>query len=125
MPADTLSRFIYEGGGAVQDIVKQADEKFCPDCGSVIKTKAEICPSCGVRQAPPAFGKNRVTAALLAFFFGGFGVHKFYLGRTTPGILYLLFFWTLIPAFLAWIDFIVLLCSDDNSFNRKYSTANQ
>ncbi|MFC7070001.1 hypothetical protein [Halobaculum lipolyticum] len=26
------------------------DEKFCGDCGEVIKQRAEICPECGVRQ---------------------------------------------------------------------------
>jgi RNA polymerase subunit RPABC4/transcription elongation factor Spt4 len=31
-------------------LVKEADEKFCTDCGSVIKLKAEICPKCGIRQ---------------------------------------------------------------------------
>ncbi len=30
---------------------KQLDEKFCGDCGKVIKIKAEICPYCGVRQS--------------------------------------------------------------------------
>ncbi len=33
--------------------IKQLDEKFCPDCGEIIKIKAEICPKCGVRQLPP------------------------------------------------------------------------
>lgn len=28
---------------------KHLDEKFCEDCGSIIKLKAEICPTCGVR----------------------------------------------------------------------------
>ena len=27
-----------------------SDEKFCSDCGATIKAKAEICPTCGVRQ---------------------------------------------------------------------------
>lgn len=29
---------------------KYLDEKFCSDCGSIIKIKSEICPKCGVRQ---------------------------------------------------------------------------
>lgn len=29
---------------------KSADEKFCHECGAVIRVKAEICPKCGVRQ---------------------------------------------------------------------------
>ncbi|EFL92339.1 TM2 domain-containing hypothetical protein [Candidatus Regiella insecticola LSR1] len=40
------------------------------------------------------------------FFFGGIGAHKFYLGKIGQGFLYLLFFWTLIPAIIAFIEFI-------------------
>ena len=29
---------------------KEPDEKFCASCGTAIKTAAEICPHCGVRQ---------------------------------------------------------------------------
>jgi len=28
--------------------VKMADEKFCSECGEIIKRNAEICPKCGV-----------------------------------------------------------------------------
>lgn len=31
-------------------VQKAADEKFCAECGAIIKAKAEICPKCGVRQ---------------------------------------------------------------------------
>ena len=31
---------------------KTADEKFCSECGEIIRLKAEICPKCGVRQLP-------------------------------------------------------------------------
>lgn len=31
---------------------KSVDEKFCGECGTIIKVKAEICPQCGVRQIP-------------------------------------------------------------------------
>ena len=33
--------------------------------------------------------KDKTTAAILAFFLGGFGVHKFYLGESGLGIIYL------------------------------------
>jgi RNA polymerase subunit RPABC4/transcription elongation factor Spt4 len=33
---------------------KSADEKYCSECGEIIRLKAEICPHCGVRQAPVA-----------------------------------------------------------------------
>lgn len=64
--------------------------------------------------------KSRISAALFAFFLGGFGAHKFYLGQTGQGIIYLLFFWTLIPALVAFVEFILLLSMSDEKFNQKY-----
>ena len=107
---------------------RASGEKFCSNCGKVISEKAEICPHCGVRQfAPPnpfggtaRNGKSKIAAALLAFFLGGFGVHKFYLGQVGLGLIYLLFFWTFIPAIIALIEFILLLTMSDEAFDRKY-----
>ncbi|MFN0201517.1 MAG: NINE protein [Bacteroidia bacterium] len=65
--------------------------------------------------------KNKITAALLAFFLGTFGVHRFYLGQGGLGILYFLFFWTGIPSLVSFIDFIVLLAMDEQGFNLKYN----
>jgi len=47
---------------------------------------------------------NRVVAALLALLPGGLGIHRFPCKETGLGILYLLFAWTVIPAFIAFID---------------------
>ena len=59
---------------------------------------------------------NKVVYCVLALFLGGIGVHKFYAGKTGAGIAYLLFCWTLVPSFLACIDFIAALLkkSDGN-----------
>lgn len=65
--------------------------------------------------------KNRMTAAMLAFFLGGFGAHKFYLNQTAAGWLYLLFFWTFIPMILALVAFIQFLSMSDDEFNKKYN----
>jgi hypothetical protein len=52
-------------------INKAHDEKFCSDCGGIIKIKAEICPKCGVRQMSPSIQLNEsawmsVTALIFA-----------------------------------------------------------
>ncbi len=106
-------------------VPKGQHEKYCSDCGSVIRKAAEICPKCGVRQISPPMastgGRSRVAAALFALLLGGLGVHKFYLGQVGWGILYLLFCWTLIPALVAFIEGIVLLTMSDESFAQRYS----
>lgn len=60
--------------------------------------------------APP---KQWVLAMVLAFFLGGFGVHNFYLGYTTRGIIQLLLTITLvgapISAIWALIEFIMII----------------
>ena len=52
--------------------------------------------------------KDKTAAIVLALFLGGFGAHKFYLDKPGVGVAYVLFCWTLIPAFLAFIDLLVL-----------------
>ena len=58
----------------------------------------------------PGNGKkvvNKVAYCLLALFLGGFGAHKFYSGKTGMGILYIVFCWTAIPSFVAWVELII------------------
>ena len=115
--------------------VKAVDEKFCSSCGENIKLAAEICPRCGVRQnygpasrsypqtadgTPYVYGRNKWVAFLLAFFLGGIGIHKFYLGKTAQGVLYLLFFWTLIPSLIAFVEMIIYLFTPEDKFRERY-----
>ena len=65
--------------------------------------------------------KSRGIAIVLALFLGGFGVHKFYLGRIGAGILYLLIAWTFIPVFLSFIDVLFLVIRGERQFNIKYN----
>lgn len=94
----------------------------CRDCGDLISPSALSCPQCGGRQARTGQvgEKSRVAAILLAFFLGGFGVHKFYLGRIGQGLIYLIFCWTFIPAIIAFIEFIIYLTMSDEAFAHKY-----
>ena len=64
--------------------------------------------------------KSKVAAGILAIFFGGIGVHKFYMGQIGMGILYLLFCWTGIPACIGFVEGIIYLCSNDENFMLKY-----
>lgn len=66
--------------------------------------------------------KDKNLAALLALFLGGFGAHKFYLGRPGWGLLYLFFSWTMIPALASFIEFLALALMDQQEFDRRYNT---
>jgi TM2 domain-containing membrane protein YozV len=111
-------------GVSMTDITLQKggpSEKYCFECGAMIRAKVEICPKCGVRQ--PMAGRDstkKLVAALLAIFAGTFGIHKFYLGKVGQGILYLFFCWTGIPTVVGWIEGIIYLSTSDEIFERKY-----
>ena len=68
--------------------------------------------------------RDKSIAAILALFAGGIGAHKFYLGRTGAGLMYLLFCWTMIPGFIAFFEFIGLMLMDQDEFNRRYNGRN-
>ncbi|HFK5528528.1 TPA: TM2 domain-containing protein [Elizabethkingia anophelis] len=65
--------------------------------------------------------KNKFITVILAFFLGGFGIHRFYLGETKKGLLYLFFCWTLIPTFFAFCDTIIFLFMSNHQFNLRYN----
>ena len=52
---------------------------------------------------------------------GIFGVHHFYLGNKGRGIIYLMFFWTAIPALIAGVEGIFWLLMDEEEFDYKYN----
>jgi TM2 domain-containing membrane protein YozV len=65
--------------------------------------------------------RNKTTAALLAFFLGGFGGQFFYLGRVGAGIASILFCWTFIPCIIALYHTIKFLTMSDEAFNQEYN----
>lgn len=54
---------------------------YCRGCGKETHETAETCPSCGAPQNIVG-DKHKVVAALLAFFTGSLGIHRFYLGQS-------------------------------------------
>ncbi len=66
--------------------------------------------------------KNKNLAALLAFFGGVFGIHRFYLGQVGLGILYLLLSMTTLSVILGILDGIIFLTMDQEVFDAKYNS---
>ena len=71
--------------------------------------------------------KNRIVAAIMAFFLGGFGAHKFYLGQTGQGIMFFFIFMITLGSrfpfsfLLGVMDSIRLLTMSDEKFHHKYN----
>ena len=97
--------------------------KYCTNCGAEINENAEICVKCGckikknnVDDVLAGFSggtRQKLVAALLAFFLGVFGVHDFYLGYNKNGIIKLVCTLTgigaLITSVWAIIDLVKIL----------------
>lgn len=102
------------------------ENMFCKKCGKQIDDSAIMCPSCGAptdnyTQAQPnviinnntngGVGyypyKNKLAAALLCFFLGVLGVHRFYVGKIGTGLIWLCTGG--LCGFGALVDFIMIL----------------
>ncbi len=100
--------------------IKRPDEKYCRQCGQLIKMDAKTCSGCGGQVGRKL---SKAVLLLITFFTGGIGGHKFYVGKTMQGILYLVFFWTSIPGFIAIIEFIIYAFTKENDLQDKYPEA--
>jgi len=92
----------------------------------------------GYGQPAATSSKSPTAAGILALMLGSFGAHKFYLGYTTEGIIFLVvtlvnlplfvFFWWLIVPFvvqlvvstIALIEGIIYLTKTEPEFNQTY-----
>ena len=81
--------------------------KYCTSCGSQIEENAKFCQNCGSPQDDNEFvnygnskstnvtgsvnngtgSRSKIAAGLLGVFLGGWGIHNFYLGYTTKGVI--------------------------------------
>ena len=93
---------------------------FCRECGHQIHASAPTCPQCGaVQSVTPA--KNQTVAVLLAAFVGGLGIHRFYLGKTVTGVLYLLFCWTGIPSLIGIVEALIYAFQNPRDWAMKHN----
>lgn len=65
--------------------------------------------------------KKKDTAIVLAIFLGGFGVHRFYLGRHISGVLYLVFCWTFIPLILAFFEAAMYFFMSQEAWDLRFN----
>jgi len=74
---------------------------------------------------PVTTSRNRIVAALLAFFFGTLGIHRFYLGRNGSGITMLVLSLTIVGLVVsapwALIDAVRYLLMSDEEFAARYA----
>ena len=74
------------------------------------------------RRNPITFKKTRSKAAsgFLSLFLGSFGIHGFYLGHWAWACLYLLFWWTYIPALIGMVEGILIFILPKHLFEKFY-----
>ena len=118
--------------------------KYCPTCGAQIAANSQMCPKCGAIQptylgepprsagrleVDPAIreaGSTKLAAGLCGILLGAFGVHKFVLGMTTPGVIMAAvticscLFASPIIGTIGMIEGIIYLTKSDDDFYETY-----
>ena len=103
------------------------DTLKCAYCGHMFTHKAAHTTNTNTTYTPPqqpismVDRKDKTVAVLLALFLGGFGAHKFYLKQAGLGVLYIIFFWTYIPAIISFIECIMIAVMSKEEFDHKYN----
>lgn len=106
-----------------REILDGSSNPILPVTASSTPTRPQYAPTSQVPQS-----KNKVAAGLLAIFLGGLGIHKFYLGYTTQGIILLLvtilgallLIGPLITGVISLIEGIIYLTKSDEDFYNIY-----
>ncbi|NIJ18510.1 TM2 domain-containing membrane protein YozV [Sphingomonas naasensis] len=77
------------------------------------------------RRQPPANDRNKYVAAILAFFLGTLGIHRFYLGRNGSGVLMIVISATVVGLIVtglwSFIDAVRYLIMSDAEFDHRYA----
>ena len=94
-----------------------------PELMEIISKNGGTPPSC----PPPAYstsatGKDHIVAGILAILLGGLGIHYFYIGKTTGGLICLALtlvtcgLWSIVP----FVQGILILTQTQEQFEEKY-----
>lgn len=86
-----------------------------PTMGGVPYVPATPAPV-GYGGNPP---KDRTVAAILAILLGGLGIHHFYLGNTTIGVIYIVLACLGVSPILGLVDGIIYLTKPEDVFQRN------
>ena len=69
---------------------------FCSKCGTQLNEGSAFCPRCGAsvasvaeKTAADVSSKSRLATSLLSWFLGGFGAHRFYVGKAGTAVVML------------------------------------
>lgn len=118
--SDSASVCPHCGAPVIRDV-------FCPSCGTKVPENVKFCPNCGgqiypVSETAKAGKKDKLVAGLLAIVLGGLGIHYFYLGKTTAGVLTIVIslvscgIWPVVM----FIQGILMLIMSEEDFDSKY-----
>ena len=97
----------------VTENTQKSDESFCRSCGEIIKSLAEVCPKCGVRQRESSDESSTpMLLNILIGFLGILGIGHIVKRRTSTGLILVgssiilwILFWTTI-GFVVGLIFI-------------------
>lgn len=72
------------------------------------------------RRVPEDIGSKKMVAGILGILIGGLGIHKFYLGFTTAGVIMILLACTGVSGIIGLIEGIIYLTKSDEDFYQTY-----
>ena len=105
----------------LKELIQKRKKKEAKEAKQKAKAAGEISKkttSSSTKHTKPS-GKDYRVAALLAIVLGSFGAHKFYMGKYLVGILYLIFFWSWLPAIVGILEGIFLFMGGQEKFDEK------
>ncbi|SFI13452.1 TM2 domain-containing membrane protein YozV [Pseudomonas guineae] len=106
-----------------------------PKSGAKVDFSVNEGAAADIYQDQAASGSSKkIPAAILAFFLGAFGAHKFFLGYNKQGVIMLLTFIfgfillgipSMVIGVIAFVEFIIYLIKSDDEFENTYVNASK